>query len=184
METFFAPLFLCEGNTAVTGGFPSHMPVTRSFDASFDLHQDKRLSKQSRRRLFNMPPRSLWCHCNKERVYTPSKNSFRSILAPSVTALILTIFGKALSVNPRVSTSEVSFVLKGMSRIVNFDDWQWVWKHLKIHIRLLKNLLWYNTLLTKIVFFNDEKGNKQNLLSKLHFSSCNPTVWWYISMQI
>ena len=54
---------------------------------------------------------------------TPPKR-FRSVLAPSVTAVILTIFGKALSVNPPVSTREVSFVLKDMSRIVNFDNWQ------------------------------------------------------------
>ena len=54
----------------------------------------------------------------------------------------------------RASTSEVSFVWKGISRIVDFDNWQWVWKELIFHIHLLKNLLWYNTLLTKIVFFN------------------------------
>ena len=34
----------------VTGEFPSQRPVTRSFDVFFDLHSNKRLSKQSRRR--------------------------------------------------------------------------------------------------------------------------------------
>ena len=80
--------------------------------------------------------------------------SFRSVLDPSVTTVFLTIFGKALSVNPRVSTSEVYFVLRGVSRIVNFHNWQLVGKLLIIHIRLFKNLLCYNTLLTKSVFFN------------------------------
>ena len=37
METFSALLALCVGNPAVTGGFPSQRPVTRSFDVFFDL---------------------------------------------------------------------------------------------------------------------------------------------------
>ena len=43
---FSALLPLCEGNPPVTGGFPSQRPVTRSFDVFFDLHLNKRLSKQ------------------------------------------------------------------------------------------------------------------------------------------
>ena len=50
METFFALLALCEGNSPVNGGFSSQSPVTRSFDISFDLCLSKRLSKQLRRR--------------------------------------------------------------------------------------------------------------------------------------
>ena len=38
---------LCEGNSRVTGEFPAQRPVTRSFDAFFDLRLNKRLSKQS-----------------------------------------------------------------------------------------------------------------------------------------
>ena len=52
------------GNSPVTGEFPSHRPVTRSFDVFFDLRLNKRLSKQSRRRWFETPSRSLWHHCN------------------------------------------------------------------------------------------------------------------------
>ena len=47
-----------------TGEFPSQRSVTQSFDAFFDLRQNKRLSKQSRRRWFETPSRSLWRHCN------------------------------------------------------------------------------------------------------------------------
>ena len=47
-----------------TGEFPSHRPVTRSFDVFFDLRLNKRLSKQSRRRWFGTPSRSLWRHWN------------------------------------------------------------------------------------------------------------------------
>ena len=64
METLSAILTLCAGNSPVTGEFPSHRPVTRSFDVFFDLHLNKRLSKQSRRWWFETPSRSLWRHCN------------------------------------------------------------------------------------------------------------------------
>ena len=42
----------------------SQGPVMRSFDVFFDLRLTKRLSKQSRRRWFETPLRSLWRHCN------------------------------------------------------------------------------------------------------------------------
>ena len=58
-----ALLALCAGNSPVTGEFPSQRPVTRSFDRC-DLRLNKRLSKQSRRRWFDMPSRSLWRQCN------------------------------------------------------------------------------------------------------------------------
>ena len=38
METFSAFLALCEENPPVTGGYLSQRPVTRSFDALFDVH--------------------------------------------------------------------------------------------------------------------------------------------------
>ena len=44
METFSSLLALCAGNSKVTGEFPSQRPVTRSFDALFDLRLNKRLS--------------------------------------------------------------------------------------------------------------------------------------------
>ena len=37
METFFALLALCAGNSPVTSEFPTQRPVTRSFDIFFDL---------------------------------------------------------------------------------------------------------------------------------------------------
>ena len=44
METFSALMALCAGNSPVTGEFPAHSPVTRSFDVFFDLRPNKRLS--------------------------------------------------------------------------------------------------------------------------------------------
>ena len=65
-ETFSASLALCEGNSPVTGEFPSQRPLTRSFDVFFDLRLNKRLSKQSSRGWwFETPSRSLWRHCNE-----------------------------------------------------------------------------------------------------------------------
>ena len=51
------------GNS-ITGGFSSRRPVTRSFDAFFDLRLNKRLSKQSRCRWFGTSSRPLWRHCS------------------------------------------------------------------------------------------------------------------------
>ena len=60
IETCSALLALCEGNSPVTGEFPSQSPVTQNLDVSFDLRLHKRLSKLSRRRWFDTPSRSLW----------------------------------------------------------------------------------------------------------------------------
>ena len=60
METFSALLALCEGNPPVT--FTNG--VTRSFYVFFNLCLSKRLNKESRRRWFETPSRSLWRHCN------------------------------------------------------------------------------------------------------------------------
>ena len=52
------------GNSQVTGEFSSHRPMTRSFDDFFDLCLNRQLSKQSTRRWFETPLRSLWRSCN------------------------------------------------------------------------------------------------------------------------
>ena len=44
METFSVLLAIFAENSPVTGEFPAQRPVTRVF---FDLHMNKRLSKQS-----------------------------------------------------------------------------------------------------------------------------------------
>ena len=64
METFSALLAVCAGNSPVPGEFPSQRPVTQSFDVFFDLHLNKRLSKQSWGWWFETPLRPLWRHCN------------------------------------------------------------------------------------------------------------------------
>ena len=64
METFSTLLAFCAGNSPVTGEFSAQRPVMRSFDVFFDLSLNQLLSQQWRRRWFEMPSLSLWCHCN------------------------------------------------------------------------------------------------------------------------
>ena len=60
-------LAINEGNSPVTGEFPSQRPVTQSFDVFFDLRLNKRLSKQSRSQWFETPSGPLWRHCNEKK---------------------------------------------------------------------------------------------------------------------
>ena len=67
METFSALMALCVGNSPVTGEFPSQRPVTRSVGVFFDLHLNKWLSKQSKRRWLETHSHSSWHNCNVRR---------------------------------------------------------------------------------------------------------------------
>ena len=58
-NTFRVTGHLCEEFTP-PGEFPAQRLVTRSFDVFFDLHPNKRLSKQSR---------PLWRHCNANHMH-------------------------------------------------------------------------------------------------------------------
>ena len=79
METFSTLLALCAGNSPVTGKFPSQRPVTRSYDVFFDLHPNKRLSKQSGRWWFETPTGSLWRHCNGYIQLTAARQFFQLV---------------------------------------------------------------------------------------------------------
>ena len=62
------------GNSPVTGEFPAQKPVMRSFDVFFDLHPNKRLSKQWWGWWFETPWRSFWRHCNGDSTRPASDN--------------------------------------------------------------------------------------------------------------
>ena len=80
MGTFSASLALCDGNTPVTGEFPSQRSVTRSFDVFFELRLNRRLSKPSRRQWFQTPSRSLWSTCDVwMNLYSVSLISWRKL---------------------------------------------------------------------------------------------------------
>ena len=76
METFSELLAICAGNSPVPGEFPAQRPVTQSFDVFFDLHLNKRLSKQSWGWWFEMPLCSLWRHCNESLGWYPMSDFF------------------------------------------------------------------------------------------------------------
>ena len=63
METFSTLLAICAGNSPITSEFPAQRPVTRSLDVFFDLHLNKRLSKQWWGWWLKTPSRPLWRQC-------------------------------------------------------------------------------------------------------------------------
>ena len=65
METFFALLAICTGNSPITGEFPAQRPGARSFDVFFDLHLNKLFSKQWWGWWFETPSCPLWRHHNE-----------------------------------------------------------------------------------------------------------------------
>ena len=64
LEAFSALLAIYVGNSPVPDAFPAKRPVTRSFDAFFDLHPNKRFSKQWWGWWFDSPSCPLWRHRN------------------------------------------------------------------------------------------------------------------------
>ena len=97
MEIFFALLAFCAGNSPVTGEFPAHRPVTRSFDIFFDPHLNKRLRKQWWGWWFETPSHPLWRHCNscarhhpycckyRFRFWFGSKEQWKSYMTEAIT---------------------------------------------------------------------------------------------------
>ena len=55
---------ICAGNSPVNGEFPAQRTVRQSFDVFFDMHPNKRLSKQSWGWWFETPSHPLLHHCN------------------------------------------------------------------------------------------------------------------------
>ena len=79
METFSALLAICAGNLPVAGGFPTQRPMTRSFDVFFDLHPNKRLSKQWSGWWFETLSRPLWRHRNGLNTARLWENNFEVV---------------------------------------------------------------------------------------------------------
>ena len=72
METFSALLAICAENSPVPGEFAAQRPVTQSFDVSFDLRLQKRLSKQWWGWWFETLSHPLWRHRNAMTCRLPS----------------------------------------------------------------------------------------------------------------
>ena len=76
METFSVLLAICAGNSPVTGEIPAQRSVTRSFGVFFDLHLNKRLSKQSWGWWFETPSHPLWRQCNDYKISSNMSSSY------------------------------------------------------------------------------------------------------------
>ena len=59
-----ALLAICAWNSPVPGEFPLQRPVTRGFDAFFDLRLNKQMRNQSWGSWLETLSRPLWRHCN------------------------------------------------------------------------------------------------------------------------
>ena len=85
---------LC-GEFTGPGEFPPQRPVTWSFGDFFDLHLNKRLSKQSKSWWFETPSRPLWRHCNadlKFRVFSASSHYFKADRVPPLFLFHISFF--------------------------------------------------------------------------------------------
>ena len=58
---------------------PSQRPVTRNFDVFFDLHPNKRLSKQWWGWWFETPSHPLWRHCNGYMGWWTPRGNFKEV---------------------------------------------------------------------------------------------------------
>ena len=120
METTFSALLaLCAGNSPVTGEFPTQRPVTRSFGVFFDLHLNKRLSKQWWGWWFETPSHSLWRHRND---VTATSHHFTWWMAPN-RALEGSRQGDRL--RPCGNKSQYSVLFQFPSG-VSGDEWNWL----------------------------------------------------------
>ena len=99
METFFALLAICAGNSPVLGEFPPQRPVTRSFDVYFDLRPNNRLSKQSWGWWFETTSRPLWRH----------RNDHEATLANMIKYITLIQYGMLMDLNTKLSKTMSTF---------------------------------------------------------------------------
>ena len=128
-ETFSTLLALCAGNSPVTGEFPSQRPVTWSFNVFFDLHLNKRLSKQSWFRWFETPLRSLWRHCNEHYTHFsgvtwaswPLKSP-ATILCVQQLVQVIRMTKNNLSVNELISSYSATYIYALVNRVGIVSD--------------------------------------------------------------
>ena len=111
METFFALLALCAGNSPVPGEFPAQRPVTWSFDVFFGLHPNKWLSKQWWGWWFEMLPRPLWRHCNVLTLCAVQLLDWCNSAQETSNTEVLMILWVLNSQNPNISLSWATYAV-------------------------------------------------------------------------
>ena len=85
------------------------------------------------------------CHFSTHRGRVMTHSPPKKVLAQLCIPVLLA--------NPRISTIDVHFLLKGMTCIVNSNSLQWVWKYI-IHIHSKKHPFCFNILFIELVFSN------------------------------
>ena len=100
-----ALLAICVGNSPVLGEFPTQRPVTRSFDVFFDLHPNKRLSKQWWGWWFETLSCPLWRHHNA-LVYTEERTWWCDLIVLCFDTEKFRCFAPAVYHNRFVSTRQ------------------------------------------------------------------------------
>ena len=151
METFYALLALCAGNSLVAGEFPSQRPVTRSFDVFYDLRRKKRLSKQSKRWWFETSSCSLWRHRNEvTTVFTAYIMQLTLILGYEPKYVSIKILCTSVEINSTRPEGE------------------------RIHLIILKHALWWqyiwcgqrNAVINPMYAFRSNHRNAYNCANK------------------
>ena len=140
METFFALLGVCAGNSPVIGEFSPPRPVTQSFDVFFDLRLNTRLSKQWWGWWFETPSYPLLRHCNNPCVL----DLFKYIL------LVWAPFYQSL-----VRERQLIFHLSVIDRLITFSSWVQLafWSVVNItYIYIYIYIYYHNIIAGKINF--------------------------------
>ena len=170
METLSGLLAICAGNSPVTGEFPAQKPVTLSFDIFFDLHPNRRLSKQSRGWWFETPSRPLWRHCNVHEVWwSLERSKIQSALIKNGVA------------NP-LSLQFISSVKPAFEPDTDKVSWQSLieWFTRFNTQALVTNIQFHDTPrpyvveITKAHFCQSESCKLKKIYIKIPFDACDP----------
>ena len=102
---------LCAGNSPGTGEFSAQRLVTRGFDVFFDLHPNKRLSKQSWDWWFETPSRPLWRLSNNVPCVICIQASYFQIWPIKIEIQIAGLIQKMLSWQPLVRNMKNAYFI-------------------------------------------------------------------------
>ena len=151
MKTFSALLAICAGKSPVSGELPAQRPVTRSFDAFFDLRLNKRLSKQSWGWWFETLSCPLWRHRNEYAsrkrhllmlLTSPSscqtsRNISARLWVEHVSSLFLPVTGRmspTSSCNQWPRNTCIQTVWNPYQRLEAKTKWlPFYWRHFQVH---------------------------------------------------
>ena len=116
-----ALLVFCVGNSPVTGEFPAQRPVTRNFGVFFDLHLNKRLSKQSSRRWFETPSRPLRRQCKATFSSIPQQVMIQdNAIVKMICSYRMIFIAEYLNIFP--SENDHDFIVRFVIVILVFGD--------------------------------------------------------------